>query len=72
MAELVDAPDSKSGAFGRPGSTPGLGTFTFFSFLIPVVEFPTACSTEFSLFKLHIPFLLGEVVFFARYALNYL
>ena len=28
MAELVDAPDSKSGAFGRPGSTPGLGTFT--------------------------------------------
>ena len=26
MAELVDAPDSKSGAFGRPGSTPGLGT----------------------------------------------
>jgi hypothetical protein len=28
MAELVDAPDSKSGAFGRPGSTPGLGTLT--------------------------------------------
>jgi hypothetical protein len=27
MAELVDAPDSKSGALGRPGSTPGLGTY---------------------------------------------
>ena len=30
MAELVDAPDSKSGAFGRPGSTPGLGTLLSF------------------------------------------
>ncbi|CAA7069573.1 Unannotated, partial [Lentimonas sp. CC11] len=25
MAELADALDSKSCAFGRPGSTPGLG-----------------------------------------------
>ena len=26
MAELVDAPDSKSGAFGRSGSTPDIPT----------------------------------------------
>ena len=26
MAELADAPDSKSGSFGSEGSTPSLGT----------------------------------------------
>ena len=38
MAELVDAPDSKSGAFGRPGSTPGLGTTSIFFLWKPSVD----------------------------------
>ena len=29
MAELADAPDSKSGSFGSEGSTPSLGTIEF-------------------------------------------
>ena len=30
VAELVDAPDSKSGSFGSAGSSPALGTSPFF------------------------------------------
>ena len=33
VMELVDVPDSKSGGFGRAGSSPALGTRRPFSFL---------------------------------------